>query len=1069
MATFTITTPVNIDTLTGKAGNDAYNINGGYLTIDQDSRYGLNQTTSSALGTITMSATLGGTVEVNATAVRLIPYNSGSGNVPVSGTNISRNGASGKLIAVYSALNAAPTASGSAMPVTGYIKVKQVTGSYSAGALTGITAIATGVDVAGWIELVGVETGTATVNRLNQFLLRGTWYEFLGVTTSGTNTTTYQMPTNGALQYCGGVWVETSTPDQYEFYPCAGTLAATAATVAIDLRGKLCWVSTGGLIRFGHDGTNSTGGYVPPAGRKIRIPNIILNNCTSAAPTANVLPNATLATRYDFNTVGGGAIDIDGCVMNWYPSFSQAYSVYLKNMSIMSQLSLSEIVAPVVVENVNVGQEAATANFGLLISLCFAGGTFTNCVFTSASLAASGRAVCAITDSSDYIFTDCVFKTYIYKSNAATHCMLLTRVTDSQFTRTTMGGGRSSMITCDTITYKDTFYYAHPISVAVIGFAEYVFESSSGSKNVIIDGYRSGDNPTYAPFNGILAVASAGCSNIIMKNIGSPTVPCRLGTPLINATWSRATTTVTVTTPTAHGLLTNSYVYVLICDNAVAITLGAKIITVTSSTTFTFTGVSSGTTSGNMVFYGAQSAYLAVLPTGAAASNVKIQRCYVDGLRTGMISADNSSKEITIGNCYAEPSLAHVSPFLDTKMKGLALSPATTIQTSCYGTDWLDWYSSRYVANQNSVSWSRSATVVTVTSNNHNLVTSQTIMVIDSSSIAAIPLGVYTVTALSANTFTVAGINAGTTTGTLSFIPLTSGLFLSFNEPTTADKVTIVSGTPSFTSAGTFYMPTVGMSASFADPEIRLGHTGFSPNEIIVSGSSYFNFDIRYAINTGSGFGSYKNLSYVRTGSTGTTGAFTFTLSDSIGVSQGDYVFGTGIAPLAKVVSIDGNTITLDRANTATVTSNIRFNQLPNETINQNIGFQLKLLVTTRLANTTAVSNIRIYTTTDGNSRSIQYPLDPIIANLTLTGLQDGSEVRIFSRDVAGNSDVELSGNETVVGGTFVYTYTYEGPTSVNIVVANNNYQHWTLNDYSLTDNDSSIPVQQIFDRQFIT
>ena len=49
MATFTVTT----------TGGDAYNINGGYLTVDQDSRVGLNQTTSASWGTITFFATLG--------------------------------------------------------------------------------------------------------------------------------------------------------------------------------------------------------------------------------------------------------------------------------------------------------------------------------------------------------------------------------------------------------------------------------------------------------------------------------------------------------------------------------------------------------------------------------------------------------------------------------------------------------------------------------------------------------------------------------------------------------------------------------------------------------------------------------------------------------------------------------------------------------------------------------------------------------------------------------------------------------------------------------------------------
>ena len=49
MATYTITTPVNIDTLTAKTGGDIYNINGGILTVDQDSRVGLNQTTSASI------------------------------------------------------------------------------------------------------------------------------------------------------------------------------------------------------------------------------------------------------------------------------------------------------------------------------------------------------------------------------------------------------------------------------------------------------------------------------------------------------------------------------------------------------------------------------------------------------------------------------------------------------------------------------------------------------------------------------------------------------------------------------------------------------------------------------------------------------------------------------------------------------------------------------------------------------------------------------------------------------------------------------------------------------------
>jgi hypothetical protein len=120
--------------------------------------------------------------------------------------------------------------------------------------------------------------------------VRGAYYDFQGVTTDGTRATTYQIPSNGAIVYCPGVEVETGTgTGVYEFYPCAGSMSALLANVATDaVRGRWCWISTAGLVRFGHDGTNSTGGYIPPSGRKVRVPNIFFASCTQAA-----LPPAT--------------------------------------------------------------------------------------------------------------------------------------------------------------------------------------------------------------------------------------------------------------------------------------------------------------------------------------------------------------------------------------------------------------------------------------------------------------------------------------------------------------------------------------------------------------------------------------------------------------------------------------------------------------------------------------------------------------------------------------------------------------------------------------------------------
>ena len=157
MAAFTLSSNSNIDSLASKAGGDTYDTNGFNLTIDQDSRVGLNQTTSTTLGTITINATKGGNVNIDGTSVRMIAYTGGSGNVPAWNTVITQTGqtGSGKLIGVHASLTAASTATGSAMPATGYIRIKQVTGAYAAGALTGITVTASGADTVGWIEIVG--------------------------------------------------------------------------------------------------------------------------------------------------------------------------------------------------------------------------------------------------------------------------------------------------------------------------------------------------------------------------------------------------------------------------------------------------------------------------------------------------------------------------------------------------------------------------------------------------------------------------------------------------------------------------------------------------------------------------------------------------------------------------------------------------------------------------------------------------------------------------------------------------------------------------------------------------
>lgn len=1067
MATFTVTTAQNIDELTSKAGNDTYNVNGGTLTIDQDSRYGTNQTTSTALGNVTISATLGGKVTIDARYVRLIPFTGGSGNVPASNTTISQGSASGKLIGVWSALNAAPTAAASAMPASGYIKIKQWNSTeFSAGALTGITANASGASVAGWIELVGVESTTVTVPRLGSFEMKGEWFD-LG-TTSGSNTTTYQIPTSGSVTYVPAVWVETGTgTGVYEAYPCAGSATALAATFATDaIRGKVCWVSTAGLLRFQHDGTNSTGGYLPPAGRKIRIPNIITANCVSTGLTANVLPNATLGTRYDFTTTGGGVISIDKAALCWFPSFAQAFSVSLTNTCIATQLSISEIATPMNFSQVCVGQEAANTQYGLLMALCFAGGTWNNCTWTRATVSASGNYINSVADIYGFTFNYDKVMAFGARGNATTGSATITRATNCTWNNPTIGVGRQLLTTCTNVAYNSVTYYDHPATTTATGNPMYAFDLASNCLNVTVDGVAFGGLAGCQPYSGIMNVGAAGCTNIKLRNLGTPASPLSMGKdPVYGATWTRSSTTVTVTVAAGHGLKTGDYIYILQSSDSAGAVLGSKAVTVSSTTVFTYTGANSGASSGTLSYEMTMSAYLVSLASGAAANTVKVQRCYTPQLRTGIWTSDNSSKNILFESVWGPQYLGLVSPMLNGIAKNLMCTHTMTAQTAVYGTHWFDCFIANLPANTSGQSWARSSTTATVTSNGHGLITGALINVTVTSDAAAIVLGQKSITVTGVNTFTFTCLNAGGASGTITYEVIAGRVGLLMNEATadTDSQVSIESGTPAFTSAGGLYMPTIGQQVMFETPHYIKAHTKFLWGEAVMAGGTIGNHDITYSIDQGSGYSAYQNLYYPRAGGSGTSGQSTFTVTDATGVAVGDYVWGTGIAPLAKVTQINSNTITVDKANTATVSGVIRFNHLPSETIaDSNVGFRMRIRIKTSTTNTAAITSLYVLTTNTTASRANQYPLDSIQASLALSGLQANSEVRIYR----SSDGLELGGIENS-STSYSYDYVWETNVNVDVIIHHVSYEYIRLPGITLTSSGVSIPVQQRQDRNY--
>lgn len=1079
MTAFTITTPINIDSLTPKTGGDTYAINGGTLTIDQDSRYGTGNVVAASMGSITVSATLGGTVNMDGRYVRLIPFTGGSGTVPASGTTISSGGASGVLMGVWSAITATPTAAAAAMPATGFIKIKAWNSTpYTAGSLTGITATASGADTAGWIDIVGDEGGTLNIPRLGQWNITGEWYN-IG-TTTGANTGAYQIPTSGLTTYHAGVFVETSAGSgTYMFYANAGTLTSTAANFSRDWRSNVCWISTAGVLRFGSDGTNTAGGLIPAAGCSIRIGNVFLHNATTALRTANALPNATLATRYETATTSSGVLNLDKFSCGWYLNMSQPYSVNLSNGVVFDNITLTECATPVTWNQVNVGQSAALANLGLTMSLNFAGGTITDCNFTAASLNATGRYVISVADCANFTFTRCSSTVMLpARGNGNAGSIILSRAVNFLFDGLLLGSGRVNAATCTDVTFNNVTYYDNGATNTIATNAMFAFDLSSNCLRIKIDGFDLGGLYMTGPYNGIMNIGAAGCTDIKLRNVGTYAAPLSLGSPRVDdAAWTRATTTATITS-TAHGLAVGDTLYAVVASDIAAIVVGAKtVVAVPTANTFTFACLNAGTTSGTISYFGTKCANVFTIANGAAANNVKIQRVYAPHTRTNLYAADNSSKSILLENVFSDYLNIPVMNSLNVFLKNASGTPTLAVQAAVYGTHWWNGYTCDVASNTVDCNWTRSGTTVTVTSAGHSLRTTAAststaaqnipISITASSSEAAVPRGVQNfVTAVNSSTFRITGINAGATSGTLSYRVGNGRIGIVMNEPTaeTASQVVFTGGNPTFTSAGTIYMPTIGDQAVFTSPDYMIGQgSSFPIMELQIGGSTLTRYDFHYQIdkNDSNGFGAWHNLYYERPGGSGSAAAFTFTVTDATGVEIGDYVWGTGVANKTQVTNIVGNTLTVDAANVGTVSGIIRFNHLPSETaLGPDTGIKMKWRITTKTTNTVGINFLYIFAESTDAGRAYQYVLET--NTVMFTGLPTGCDVVVLT---AGSRTV-LDSKDSLAGT--IYSFTYSSNQIIDVGFIKLGYVPYYIRGLTLSTTDSSIPVAMTADRNFI-
>jgi hypothetical protein len=525
---------VNYDdpSISGLLNGENITLNNSTLNIDSDSRWGQQ---AAVLGSLIISAASGGKINVNAENTLWIAFDASTGNVPTLGT-VGTNDVSGSIagagefLGIWTALGTDPLASGAAMPVSGFIKLRRATTSFIDNEVmtfsNGATVTINGTPKQGWIHIVGAEAATINVPRLGEFNSRGGWFE-IG-TTNGSDDQTFQYP---VLDYCPAIQIETAPGSGvYEWWLAAGDRWGTATQyVATDLRGKYfgCVPSTG-VITIARR-ASSPCGFKPVSGLRVRIPNIILSSSTSANWNLNTINN-TAGSRYDFTTANSGYIDMRNTIGNWNINFGNPYFVNLANNGFLVTSTVTNTASTTTIDNCATGLYLAQDFNAFSFSNLFSGLVVTNCRVARYASTASAQSAISVSDCTNVLFENVITETFgtattIERGIATTYSIAFSRVSGITLNNCGAICGALALTTSSDVTISN-YRYADKMNgttSTTVG-ANSIFIQSF-SNNISIDGWGF-LFPSIANLHPYLGFLSATSSNqIYVKNIGSPSSP----------------------------------------------------------------------------------------------------------------------------------------------------------------------------------------------------------------------------------------------------------------------------------------------------------------------------------------------------------------------------------------------------------------------------------------------------------------------------------------------------------------------------------------------------------------
>ena len=210
---------------------------GATLTINSDSRWGQQ---AAVLGITTIND---GNLVVDGTTVWWVPFDASSGNIPTLSTfgtvDVTVGGVNrGEFLGIFTDLAVSPSTAGTAMPATGYVKLRQRIGTindndvltFANGATATVNSTTGGQR--GWLNIVGREQSTGiTVSGFSSTTWTGDWFE-LGTTNGNIG----QQIKYYVADLCPALQIESSAGsgvyEWWQYIPTTQTPAGTITTTA---------------------------------------------------------------------------------------------------------------------------------------------------------------------------------------------------------------------------------------------------------------------------------------------------------------------------------------------------------------------------------------------------------------------------------------------------------------------------------------------------------------------------------------------------------------------------------------------------------------------------------------------------------------------------------------------------------------------------------------------------------------------------------------------------------------------------------------------------------------------